>query len=292
MHEVKRIFQRMAVSGEAQSFSIPAANGAVRASFSDSLARFSLSVPMPEASSTFAPYRGGAAPQVAVERPLDIQLRAQTDEDAEYARSGIARKVCTGDADFDASIYIDTDCPDEAVLAVLTQEARAALLHLFAVPRGRLRLEAVSIDDAHGRVSVQWSAIPRVPPELSAEQAESIVTAVDALSVALPAVRSIGARKRRRGIGALFPAANWLALLMLPVALYVFSTGRRSTEQVVWGAVSGAAVGACLILLVHVFIRGRSNSPEIRGRAIGAAFWLPIELGVIIARLLSMETSP
>lgn len=287
MDQVKRAFRRLAPTSNSHGLSVPAANGGVTVSFSDSLARFFLSVPMPDASSGAGPYRGDAVPPVPAERPLEIRLRAQTDEDTGHVASGIAREVCTGDAEFDEEVYIDTECPEETVLAVLTQGARAALLSLVQLGRGRLRLDAVTIDDKRGRIIVEWSAIPRVPPELSPEEAQSMVTAVDALRAALPAVRSTGTRTRRRGVGVLFPATNWLALLLFPVALYTFGTGRRSAELMVWGLLSGAAVGACLIVLAHLFIRGRSDSPEIRGRAMGAAFWLPMELGVIIARLLS-----
>lgn len=73
----------------------------------------------------------GVVAEVHVGSFPEVVLRAETSDDVHGKDRGIAVEAQTGDAAFDARVYVETDLAPEAVLPMLSPEVRAATLALL-----------------------------------------------------------------------------------------------------------------------------------------------------------------
>jgi hypothetical protein len=78
-------------------------------------------------------------------RPMAIELRPERGDDRAAKRTGVSVEAQTGDAEFDATVYVDTPSPPDVARRVLAARAlRAAALEVLAVGVSELVLD----DDA------------------------------------------------------------------------------------------------------------------------------------------------
>jgi hypothetical protein len=172
----------------------------------------------------------------------DVKLRAETDSDRAGKARQIAAEVQTGDAHFDARIYIESDAFDDAVRAVLSRpDARAAILDLVAGAQtitfdAEGILLSISADDkADG---------PAFDPTRLRPILDRLVTIAET-----PAVRDGGLRKERRGV--------WLPLvgatIFAPLGIASCVLGFHAYDPT---AIYPCVLGVLLFLGVWVGTRG------------------------------------
>ncbi|HEY3818367.1 MAG TPA: hypothetical protein VGL81_14405 [Polyangiaceae bacterium] len=217
------------------------------------------------------------APHAA--RPLAITLRPETTKDARSKSRGIDREVQTGDAEFDAAVYVDTAAPDEAVVFVLGPEAvRAATLALL----GEAGFSTVVVDDTSGDVVATLTSFPKSVP---ADRAARVLESFRALAWHVPTVQTLGATRRDRGQRVLLALglaalAGFVLEIALTFALAPDGCARREGASLVLdcvqvggrdccapmgvGAIVGVPAGLVAGLVAASFFRGRSDSSRRR----------------------------
>lgn len=126
-------------------------------------------------------YRHGG-PVVAI-RPMDICVRPETADDVAHKEDGVDVEHQTGDRAFDDAVYIDAPSADP-LRHVLSEEARAAILELFA-----LAFTSVAIDDAEGNVVATIVSFTTLPtPNATERPGARALGAFARLARALPVV--------------------------------------------------------------------------------------------------------
>jgi hypothetical protein len=235
-----------------------------------------------------------------VPRPLEIRLRRETAGDARSKHRGTNREVQTGDAEFDAEVYIDTVAPDEVVLFVLSPpEVRAAARALL----GEEGFADILVDDRHGDVVATLTTFPKRAPT---DCAARVLEAFRALAWHLPTVQAHGARRRDTGQRALLALgltafASFIGQLVLMFATapagcarqegagLVFDCvpGKGCCAPLVVGGIVGLPVGVVAGLLAASLFRGRSDSSRRRVAAFIAVAVIAFELTVIVAQAVT-----
>jgi hypothetical protein len=236
--------------------------------------------------------RGGGVASVRARRPLEIGLRHETAQDRDNKEAGINREMCTEDADFDHQVYINTDCEQSVVRAVLADErARAAGLLL-----AREEPEQIVIDDRQGNISVICLGNEKPSDPMRAER---LIEAMASLSNAMPCLISSGARPIR------WVWSRAIALLVLVCLPGAVSSAVLSYEPCAGdganGAISGAdACGGPILLgcfwgigvaavgcfTVWRMIRGEHNSSAKQRLWMIAVILISLELGITLTRVL------
>jgi hypothetical protein len=230
-----------------------------------------LSTPYPDGP-TGAAYRD-ATPAPVVERPMSIELRAETTRDVESKARGIDREAQTGDAAFDQRIYIDTPSPDTVVNNVLSVGARAAILSLLEGP-----CVSIVIDDESESVCATTSDLTVE----SAARAAEVLAAFVELARALPRVERGPTRKKGRSlafVAGVVTVAGWLASCSFQDAIAPPECphgGRKmawvSTSPTCFvPPVEGLVVGLVLGALLAVFVAGRPLRRLLAGRSDSSA---------------------
>lgn len=190
-----------------------------------------------------------AGTTVVATRPLDIVLRREDDEDRESKLRGINVEWQTGDASFDASVYVSAPNHDAAVYsAVINSDVRAAIKTLFALGFSEVLI------DAHGviRARVIEFVIARPTPERGRSALEAFVRLLDAL----PALSASGEKHP-------------------PIPL------SRTTRAFAWGTGISGTIMFCL-MMAPLFMRLDPNANLLRfltgivGPWIALALALPV----------------
>lgn len=129
-------------------------------------------------------YRDGGA--LVATRPLDLELRRETLDDAAAKARGVSAEWQSGDGTFDRAVYVGGPTRDPIILAaVLGPEARDAVLELLG-----LGFESVRIDTEARRVEAD---LPRSRFAADGEgRAERALSAFERLVDHLPLVRPSG----------------------------------------------------------------------------------------------------
>lgn len=247
-----------------------------------------------------AGYRDAPPGVLLAVRPMAIHLRAEQAADVDAKRTGINREVQTGDAPFDAAVYVSSPGDDEAVLgAVLGPDVRRGAAALLALGVGR-----ITIDDDDGMVEARLTGFLSDRP--SAERGPAMIAAFAELLRGLPKVRRAAGGhpadpwRRRLQWGGGLALAGFIGLIpvYMAVAGAVGCTEGGSEDgeinlkpgcstplllAVVAAVVLGALGAALTSALVSPRLRGRSNSAmRIAGLQI-VAFSLFAELGFYAA---------
>lgn len=243
-------------------------------------------------------YRGGSARPLVVPRPMSITLREETEKDRRYKAEGVNHEFETGDAGFDARVYIDSPSTDEVIRAVLASpDARAAVLDLLGKD-----CRSIVIDGTiKGQVSLGIIEFAQRAPDQA--RAERLVQNLARLALALPPVQSSG-RVPVDPAGCPVYGGCGLALLGVVGAPLIYMQASPSrcmqsdddgTSLVcsvapecctpgIMGFAGGALLSLPLMLLFYRVIRGRSDSSTTRKLAMIAVFCVFVEIGILVAR--------
>jgi hypothetical protein len=195
--------------------------------------------------------RGGVLMAV---RPMSIVLRAENASDRMAKAERISREHQTGDAAFDAAVYVESPTTDEGVLvAVLNEAVRAAVRELL-----KLAFDAVTIDDGDGRVTALISGFQHLgQPE---DAARRMVRAFATLLRGLPPVGAgAGQHPRRSSLPRFLAFGGFLvASIVGPIAVvgiagaYGCTEGASDGEGVTLKSGCGGTVGTSMVLAVVV----------------------------------------
>ncbi len=259
----------------------------------------------PDGTRQAGSYRDPARGALVAVRPMAIHLRAEQAADVDAKAAGINREIQTGDAAFDAAVYVSSPGDDEAVIgAVLGPEVRRGAAALLALGVGR-----IAIDDDDGRVEARLVGFLSDKP--SAERGPAMIAAFAELLRGLPVVqRAAGGHppdpwRRRLQWGGVLALLGFIALM--PVYMVVAGTvgctegGSEDGEinlkpgcstplllAVVAAVILGALGAALATAFVSPHLRGRSSSAmRIAGLQI-VAFSLFAELGFYVVSALGL----
>lgn len=204
-------------------------------------------------------YRDAAVRALIAARPLDIELRPEDRGDVAAKQQGLSVEWQSGDAAFDAAIYVSTPTTDPAVLAaVLCEPVRRAVLLLR-----QLGFYTVHIDDGDGNVRVEFQEFLNRTPR--PERGRMAVGAFAQILSSLPAVRTAGrqAAAPLRGWTVFFYvcAVGWF---LYPFA-GVWALADRWRLPVSTGMLVGAFGAAILAGLVGGRVFGRMVQTRARG---------------------------
>lgn len=219
-------------------------------------------------------YRASGEPLRAT-RPMLITLREEDDADRDAKEEGVSREFQTGDARFDARVYIDTTTPDAVLRDVFASSAlRDAALALF--DEG---VRAIALDDREGRVTTTlFTFSSRTHDE---RRAERLVRAFEQLVRSTPRVVDSGEPAPADREGAIITVISAIALLLFMGGIPLFfalapsrcwvsaSDGDGSSltcapvgccDPIAPGLALGTALAFVLWFVAPRFIRGRSDS--------------------------------
>lgn len=289
MEDVRKFLRDLdgAIQSSRDTVTIAVDRGVLYATAGGLIGALTLQAPLIASEKRRGDYREIARLRIEARRPLNILLRREGTDDAEHVESGVAKEVATGDAEFDRAVYVETDCDGPVVNAVLNAEVRAATLALFRLHRGSLTLNSIIIDDETGQVTARWMRLGKGKGEVDREWVASVVSTFDTLRASLPEIVDAGKRPRRL-LPRVVQAAGYVSLPGLFVVAKVLGTGPRiSNEALFIGLLLGGITSAVLIVACYVLIRGHWDSPETRASAMVTCFFLPVEIGLIFAKLCS-----
>jgi len=243
-----------------------------------------------------ASYRSSARPaKLHATRPMKIELRRENDADRASKESGVNREHQTGDANFDAAVYVDTPTTDDGVLgSVLGANVRAAVLALLG-----LGFSWVKLDDDDGMVKAYLSDFASLDER--DERAPEIVASFTQLLEALPPVAATGESHPEEPFSRPLTIMSVLAAVLFfggAPLFFLVADGMGCMEAsddgdgsnlrgecvppavvgLVVAAVAGALACALASYLVAPKLRGRSNSAARIGQLVVVAFALAAEL--------------
>lgn len=243
-------------------------------------------------------YPSAAGASLRALRPMAINLRREDDFDRKAVKSGIAVETQTGDAAFDAAVYIDTPSPAEITRCVLAPtEVRAAALELL-----REGVRELWIDDPQGEVLVSIHATAhfnrwRRDPEL-------LLDLLATLATHLPPVDALpGRQDLRRPLRILITTSLVASLSLVFAVSYAFarmpaicrgpcdSEGcelRLMIDPICWrphglGVATAAVLSAVGVPLLARVLRGGSNSHRVMG-----TFLMPLLIALSLGELVGM----
>ena len=187
-----------------------------------------------------------------------IYVRPETGWDRAGKTLGLYREAQTGDFDFDAGVYLETDERDETVRRALDRPAmREALRAMLTGGHPYVRL-------GPGAVGARIARSLNVPP--GPESIERALQGLAAVAASAPSVDPSEIRRPSRMRGDLVAAATTFAFMACMVGFYVVPLGYvdydsplRASDRAVAGTVSFAAWLA-LIPLSWAWMRGHSRS--------------------------------
>lgn len=210
-------------------------------------------------------YRAGGRPHVAV-RPA-IVLRRESGFDRLGKRLRLNREVQTGDAQFDAEVYVDTSSTDEAVQRTLSNGTlRDAVRDLLNQGVTRVELGPAGLSTLH------FVADGPVTREAVAPLVDGLVR----VAKALPTFERGRADKPDRP---LLSVLLWAPLMVVPIVTFVILDSGTAHHPVLDGTAAAIAAGALVwVLLVLVAAAFHRGGPDSLLRVIIAALmnlWLP-----------------
>ncbi len=264
---------------------------------SSSHVEFEASYPStPRRTSNHQDYRGMPERPRSVPRPMSIKLARETVADRVAKQRGVAREVQTGDAAFDAEVYVDTPSADDVVLHVLAAPALRAGVRTL-IDEGLIRLV---LDDERQRVTATLSTF--ASPTHDGRRGARIVDALAAIVAHASPVVASGERPRGDPAEGLLGCAGGLAFLLFIGAIpaYFAAAPSRCVERAdegeslrceepgcctgpPIGCAAGLPLAIVLAALVRRRFRGRSSSHTSRTLATVVVTTLVVELAVAVA---------
>jgi hypothetical protein len=195
-----------------------------------------------------------------------IVLRAEEALDRGGKTLGINRELQLGDREFDDTVYVLSEAPDELLRRVLaTPAVRDSARALVRGVAGEVRL-------GEGRVTIQVDAAQLEEAALPAVR--EAIGQLRALAGALAVPKDMPTRAelvRRRPVGHIFGlAAAWLVTLALAVVL-------RPPQVLAWGpvfAALGLGVGLWLAVCVGLALVLRGAADSLRWLVLSAGLFL------------------
>jgi hypothetical protein len=247
-------------------------------------------------------YRGWeAAPRAP--RPLDITVRRETTVDVAAKAKGVNREVQTGDAEFDAEVYVDSTAPDAVVAFVLSRDEARRAIRTLVVDEGFLK---VVIDDAKGNIEAWLHTFEDRTPR--AGRGARVFDAFATLVRNVPRVDSSGRRRTSAAtiaVSALSLAAFVGTVVCLEYAFHIAPEGcvghdsdgegltchvvkgHNCCEPMAVGCAGGIPLGLLVGWAVSRSFRGRSNSSSQRSVALFATAIIVLEIvTAVVARLM------
>jgi hypothetical protein len=188
---------------------------------------------------------------IARTRPA-MSLRAETGADRLGKRVGIDREVQTGDAAFDAAVYIESDAPDEDVRAALADaRVRRAVRELLAAGEARVEL------DPEGLTSVHNLDAARTP--IAEADLDRITALLSEAASALPLF--LAGRARPRALHGAVEAGAIVAGLALFCAMqWLGPAAPIDPEARLLGLGGGLAIALLVVPAIGLAVRGRWDS--------------------------------
>jgi hypothetical protein len=246
-------------------------------------------------------YRDARRPVLVAPRPLGVTLRKETSADRGAKREGINREVETGDAAFDAAVYVDSQSEDHVLLTLLASpEVRGSAMALLESD-----CRSIQIDHTDGRINLPIiEFLSRTPDQ---QRAARIVHNLVCLAEGLPAVQASGAPAPTNPAclpvvsGCVLAFAGMIGVPILYMAnspgkcmesdedgtSLVCSAGLECCTPGAVGTLIGAGIALPLLLVVLPrLIRGRSDSSTWLLSARVALFCVLVEIGVLISRFV------
>lgn len=209
------------------------------------------------------------APSRRIPSPAPLTLRPETRLDRAGKSLRINRETQTGDAAFDERVYLESDAPDSAVLAVLVDPAlRASVVKL-------LELGAVSVTlDRGGALCI--SRPLRQANLLGVDRLAPLIETLGAAAEAIPplvAAKPIRTLATKVMIASFVSAALSVPLFFLCDALWETIT----TDLYAACALVGFLVWMLVVPVLVVVLRGRSDSLRMLvTSALSLLFTLPV----------------
>lgn len=205
----------------------------------------------------------------------ELELSVETEGDRRGKRLGISREIQTGDRAFDDRVYVDSDEPDARVArALASAEVRAAALELLATfgavhtgPTGvtlEARGEYRSLLEPE-RFERLLAAVHALVSGIAAADREGAASAYrDAAPVRAPVAspRRPFLTSRLHRVLVVSPALSLLGTVVLLTSMAYSQWWRpvAGGSMVALGLAAGAALGALLVPVLALLIRGRSSS--------------------------------
>ncbi|MDI1477072.1 hypothetical protein [Polyangium sp. y55x31] len=188
-----------------------------------------------------------------------IVIRRETSLDMLGKKLRINREVQTGDATFDAAVYVESDAPDFDVQRVLG-EARVRERVLALLDAG---FSAVAIHDGGGKLLAVRDAGER----FDADALRGACGELGAIAEALP---TPSARPHAPPLWLAGPIAAVVSAVLAFVGFYLLSWARGAyyplgSSATIMGAALGLVAWLCTLPLVGVLVRGRSVSFRLFG---------------------------
>lgn len=224
---------------------------------------------------------------LAFEHPVFFRLSRESGWDRFFKRIGFAHELQTGDAAFDAAVYVSCDHPALAPVLQADAAARAAILALFRGGAQRIFTDGASL----------W--VRRAGHALPDENDLAHLGTVRAALQAVPATDLSTLRDpyfwRALGIG----AVAWsLALYGLPATIEAATRTEPLYFQwkpvITLGLITALGVLGGLVGLTWVLLRGSSRSHRIfLENALVLTLGLPVSMTTLVSDLnISLDHSP
>lgn len=299
--ELELIAQLRALAGvkTEDRFDVHHGGATVRVAYSGgSSSSLTLVVPYDTHARAAAPggYRGGG-PLAAI-RPMRVKLSPEQAVNRKAKEAGIDAEYQSGDAEFDARVYVDTQTPSEVLAAVLNAEARAAIVELFA-----LEFNRVELDDVMRQITATMITFPsRVPPKPTAGR---IIDSFARLATAMPRLRELEGAHAQHPLERTSTALAALGLLFFlaggPFYFLVTMRGRCDEPEgfaagfacvtpglvgVAAGVIAAAVAGRAALRYARRF-HGRSDSASHGATFSGVAMFLALMLTATVVSIVA-----
>lgn len=196
------------------------------------------------------PFRDAPGARIPSPAPLTLRLETRVDRAGKFLR--INRETQTGDATFDARIYLESDAADPVVLAALVNPAlRTNVVKCLELG------STVATLDLEGNLGVE-----RPVPETKLLQVDHLTPLLDALGAAAEAIPPLVAARPVRTFGANLTIACFVgAILTVPVYfLCNWPWEALLTDLYTSSVLAGLALWIVSLPILAVVLRGRSVS--------------------------------
>ncbi|HEU4536612.1 MAG TPA: hypothetical protein VFS00_20950 [Polyangiaceae bacterium] len=205
------------------------------------------------AAAAGSPFRV-ASRRPALARLPRVELRRGTEFEHLGKRLGLNLEICTGDARFDALVYVDSDAPRDDVAAVLADErVRRGALALFDAG-----CAYVTFADGPHAISALW--VSHLQTAISPDSLPAYASHLLDIADGLPPVRQVAAVPRAR--------VRWPEIAYLVLGVFAMALGSASLalwpllDRALVPLAAGLAVLTMVALLALgvVALRGRSDA--------------------------------
>jgi hypothetical protein len=230
------------------------------------------------------PFRSVAA-EVEIESPAPLTLRLETARDRTGKGIQLNRETQTGDAEFDARVYLETDAPDAVVMAVLGDPGMRA---------GALKCMTLGCTWITLHENGDLVALRLLPDDedLTAEILGALLDALGATAEGIPPLQR--ERDFRRPLAEMPAYCSLVAIGSVPLCWIVNQLWKPlGSDFYASGALAGVALWIVALPILFVLLRGHPAS--LRRLVVSAVFLLvglPIAgIGVLVTLNAALDRS-